>query len=198
MNRCNNWMKKSPISLIVFFVCLFCFLGHSFQHGLSVWESCFKLLWSLLRTFLFVVVVVFSEKVCLPLCLQLSFSLSVSTLSVSSLCMFMECCFIAVLLECCFFTEHVSWKFYHLFLKRISLWMLCFVYPPTPFAHQELGGSTLESLCPSVLLAVCPILSGKYLLNHSTVFLVRYYHEMECDGRKIICYLHGQSHSEGL
>ena len=54
----------------------------------------------------------------------------------------------------------------------------------------------------SVILSMCPILSGRYLLNHSTIFnklvMVVYYQEVECQAEKLVHYLQCQGHSEGL
>ena len=63
-------------------------------------------------------------------------------------------------------------------------------------------GITL-SICSSVALSVCPIVSAQYLLNRSTIFftklgMVVYYHEAMCHAKKLVHYLQCQGHSEGL
>ena len=61
----------------------------------------------------------------------------------------------------------------------------------------------MESLCPSVLVSVCPyvlILSGWYLLNCSNFVtrlgMVVQHHDLEGHAERLVCWLQG--HSEGL
>ena len=60
----------------------------------------------------------------------------------------------------------------------------------------------METLCPSVVLSVCPIVSAQYLLNRSTILtklgMVMYYHEAICHAEKLVHYLQYQGRSEGL
>ena len=57
----------------------------------------------------------------------------------------------------------------------------------------------LDSLCA---LSVCSILSGQYFQNRSPfltiLVIVVYYHETEFTAEKLVRYLQGQGHSEGL
>ena len=63
------------------------------------------------------------------------------------------------------------------FLVSVPHWVLCHIFN-TPLYKCVCvcggGGGLLDSLClsicPSVVLSVCPIVSAWYLLNHSTIF----------------------------
>ena len=49
-----------------------------------------------------------------------------------------------------------------------------FYSPPPPLKYRRYNGITL-SVCPSVVLSMCPILSAQYLLKHSTIFYQTWY-----------------------
>ena len=58
-------------------------------------------------------------------------------------------------------------------------------------------------ICPSVILSVCSILSGRYLLNRSTIFNQTWYGGVLSRGKlsgrkKLVHYRQSQGHSEGL
>ena len=56
--------------------------------------------------------------------------------------------------------------------------------------------------CPSVILSVCSIVSGRHLLKRSTILtklgIVVYYNEAECPAEKFVYYLQCHGHSESL
>ena len=60
----------------------------------------------------------------------------------------------------------------------------CYFPPPSPEYIRVGGWGILESLCPSVVLSMCLIVSVQYLLNCSTIFtkldMVVFYHEAMC------------------
>ena len=48
-------------------------------------------------------------------------------------------------------------------------------HPTAPHHPPEGGGGIVESLCPSVVLSLCPIVSAQHLLKRSTIFYQTWY-----------------------
>ena len=72
---------------------------------------------------------------------------------------------------------------------------------PLPCINTGVGGGILKSLCLSVILSACPIVSALYLLNRSSIFsftnlgMVIYYYEVMCHAEEWVHCLQCQGHS---
>ena len=58
------------------------------------------------------------------------------------------------------------------------------------------------SVCPSVVLSICPIVSARYLQNRQPFFtrfgVVVYFHKVTCLVEKLVHYFLCRGHSKGL
>ena len=90
--------------------------------------------------------------------------------------------------------------------KKRCRWEVLFIYyTPSPFwiyIWVGWGWGILESLCPSVVLSLCPMCLLTVSWTTQPFFtklgVVVYYHKAMCHAEKLVHYLQYQGHSEGL